>query len=261
MPSLPSDPSSAAALRHCLDRVRAGDPDRFFATLFAPADLRGDLIALYAFNLELERIPRTVSEPLLGRIRLQWWREAVAAIFAGRMPPQHEVLATLGAAVQRRNLPQALLERLIDTREMVLAQASEGMPETGLFAEADGTDGALTELALGAAGAGPEAKELARSAGRMLWAARRLRQTARAVSDQENEKYCVEAYKEMNNMKNLMFQIKKQSACALLPVAPAAVYLRRLQKSGGDPASARLQLSPIRRQIAILRAAWLGISF
>jgi NADH dehydrogenase [ubiquinone] 1 alpha subcomplex assembly factor 6 len=261
MPSVPSDPNSAAALRHCLDRVRAGDPDRYFATLFAPADLRGDLVALYAFNLELERIPRTVSEPLLGQIRLQWWREAVAAIFAGRMPGQHEVLATLVAAIQRRNLPQALLERLIDTREMVLAQSSAGLPEISLFAEADGTDGALTELALGVAGAGPEAKELAQSAGRMLWAARRLRQAARSISNEETSKYLIEACKEMNNMNNLMFQIKKQSAWALLPVAPAAVYLKRLQQSRGDPSGARLQLSPIRRQIAILRAAWLGISF
>ena len=57
--------------------ARSGDPDRTLAALFAPRGCRADLFALYAFNVELARIAEQVSEPSLGAIRLQWWREAL----------------------------------------------------------------------------------------------------------------------------------------------------------------------------------------
>ena len=43
-------------MRACEALVREGDPDRFFATLFAPADKRPHLLALYAFSLEIARV-------------------------------------------------------------------------------------------------------------------------------------------------------------------------------------------------------------
>ena len=44
-----SDPSWSFA--HCEALVRAGDPYRFFAALFAPGGKRPFLFALYAFSL------------------------------------------------------------------------------------------------------------------------------------------------------------------------------------------------------------------
>jgi len=68
---------STAALEACAALVRRADPDRYFASLFAPAEIRPYLFALYAFNHELARIGETVHEPMMGQIRLQWWREAI----------------------------------------------------------------------------------------------------------------------------------------------------------------------------------------
>ncbi len=59
-------------------QLRALDRDRFVTALFAPPAARDELIALYSFNLELARIAEQVSEPMIGEIRLAWWREAVA---------------------------------------------------------------------------------------------------------------------------------------------------------------------------------------
>ena len=42
---------------HCEALVRAADKDRFLATLFAPARYRRALFALYAFNIEVARVP------------------------------------------------------------------------------------------------------------------------------------------------------------------------------------------------------------
>src|SRR5665213_2932433 len=56
--------------------VREHDRDRFQTALFAPAGDREALFALYAFNYEIARVRESVREPMLGQIRLQWWREA-----------------------------------------------------------------------------------------------------------------------------------------------------------------------------------------
>jgi phytoene synthase len=62
---------------HCEHIVRAADKDRFLATLFAPANRRGALFALYAFNVEVARVREVAREPMAGEIRLQWWRDAL----------------------------------------------------------------------------------------------------------------------------------------------------------------------------------------
>ena len=64
--------------------ARSGDPDRSLAASFAPREARADLFALIAFNVELARIAEIVSEPGLGTIRLQWWRDAIDARGKGR---------------------------------------------------------------------------------------------------------------------------------------------------------------------------------
>ena len=42
--------------RHCENLVRAADKDRYLATLFAPADRRDALFALYAFSHEIATV-------------------------------------------------------------------------------------------------------------------------------------------------------------------------------------------------------------
>src|SRR3954465_15939040 len=69
--------------RHCEAWVRAADKDRFLASLFAPADKRGPLFALYAFNHEIASIRERAREPIPGEIRLQWWGDVLNGERAG----------------------------------------------------------------------------------------------------------------------------------------------------------------------------------
>ncbi len=78
-------------LSDCARLLRRYDYDRFLTGLFAPAGRREALYAVYAFNLEIARTREAVSEPMLGQIRLQWWREAIEEIYAGRVR-RHEVV-------------------------------------------------------------------------------------------------------------------------------------------------------------------------
>ena len=95
--------------------ARDGDPDRALAALFAPRESRADLLALIAFNVELARIAEQVSEPGLGAIRLQWWREALERAAKGEATG-HPVADAVGAAIERRGLSRQRIGTLIDAR-------------------------------------------------------------------------------------------------------------------------------------------------
>ena len=57
--------------------VRASDYERYLAVGFSSSSLRRELIYLIAFNKEILQIPDKVTESMIGRIRLQWWRESL----------------------------------------------------------------------------------------------------------------------------------------------------------------------------------------
>jgi phytoene synthase len=102
-----------ANFEHCVALVREGDRDRYLATLFAPAEHRDALYALYAFNLEIARVRDLAREPLPGEIRLHWWRETLE----GKRDSEaaaHPVAAALREALARYGLPEQRLITLID---------------------------------------------------------------------------------------------------------------------------------------------------
>jgi phytoene synthase len=107
------------AFAHCEALVRAADKDRFLAALFAPAEPRRGLFALYAFNAEIARIREAARQPLAGEIRLQWWCDVLGG---GRGPEAtgHPVAAALLATRSRYALAPDRLERLIETRRFDL---------------------------------------------------------------------------------------------------------------------------------------------
>jgi phytoene synthase len=102
-------------LRHCEALVRDGDPDRYWATLFAPADKRPHLFALYAFNFEVARVRDSVSEAMLGEIRLQWWRDALQGEARGDVRA-NPVAAALDETIVAFRLPRQAFVDLIDAR-------------------------------------------------------------------------------------------------------------------------------------------------
>jgi len=95
------------------DLVRRHDRPRYYASLFVPAEHRCALFALFALKAEIARIPALVSEPGLGEIRLQWWREALERIADGGTAETAH-LAAIGKAIARYRLPVAPLAALID---------------------------------------------------------------------------------------------------------------------------------------------------
>lgn len=131
------------ALAEAQTLLRRHDADRWRTTLFAPASVQPRLTALYAFNVEIARVRETVSEVILGQIRLQWWREALAEIAGGGKVRRHPIVQ----AVTQADLDLALLGKLVDARERDLDEASFA-DLAALEAYAAATSG---DLAVGAA--------------------------------------------------------------------------------------------------------------
>jgi phytoene synthase len=105
----------ASNFAHCEALVREGDPDRYWASLFAPPDRRGHLHALYAFNYEIARVRESVREALTGEIRLQWWRDALQGEARGDVRA-NPVAAALDDTIVTFRLPRQPLVDLIDAR-------------------------------------------------------------------------------------------------------------------------------------------------
>lgn len=134
------------AVEATLVSLRRDDRDRFLCLLASPTETRSDLATLYAFNAEIAGIAGKVSESMLGLIRLQWWRDALGEIAAGR-GHRHYLVQALADLVARRGLNLALLHEIIDAREADLDPAPPA-DLAALEAYAARTAGALGEAAL-----------------------------------------------------------------------------------------------------------------
>ncbi len=261
---------SPEAAEYCAREVRRLDHDRFLCALFAPADRRPALLALLAFNLEVARIRESVTEPLLGEVRLRWWHEAVDAAYDGA-PPGHPVAGELAAAVRRFDLTRDHFDALLAARAFDLGdQAPADMAALVDYAAA--TSGRLTGLALEVVDARHEAAAEAGHHVGIAWAltglvravpfhaaARRiylptdltdrhgadlagllelrsspgLRDTAAAIA--------ATARDHLTAARSMARVVGRRALPALLPATLADGYLRRLARAGHDPFDASVQ--------------------
>ncbi len=132
------------SLQACADIVAKGDPDRFRATMAAPVKARAILLPIYAFNVEVARAPWVASEPMIGEMRLQWWRDALEEIQTGRAVRKHEVTTPLAQVLDPEGA--SLLDKLIQARRWDLY--TDAFEDDGHFNEyLDATGGGLMWVA------------------------------------------------------------------------------------------------------------------
>ncbi|MDH3474653.1 MAG: squalene/phytoene synthase family protein [Rhodospirillales bacterium] len=251
-------------LSYCAQQLRRHDPDRYLTGLFAPAARREDLFALYAFNLELAKTAEVVSEPMLGQIRLQWWRESLDRTYQGG-PRQHEMIPPLAEAVERHGLTRGHFERLIEGRAFDL---EPDPPENiaRLTAYAEDSSSSLVLLALEVLGVSEAA---AREAGRQVGIAWALVGVLRAVPFHARQQrlylpqdrledagvdlgyvYALKGSPELSRVvgevaavakehlsaaRALRPQVPRRALPALLPGRLASRYLAQLERAGHDP--------------------------
>ena len=208
------------AYRHCEQLVRAHDRDDYLAGLFAPADRRPYLFALYAFALEIARVKMLVKEPMTGAIRLQWWLEAIEGLRAEEAAA-NPVMTALQDAARQTNVSLAPLTDAVEAREAEL----RGTPPVAAAA-------AVFIMAARLLGAEGEAIAIAAD------------NAAQAVALLETEPgKAREAYEAFRRM------VEGLPEAALPAFLPAALVPLRLKRPDAPQ---------WRRQIALLRTAWFG---
>ncbi len=131
--------------KYCAALVHEADRERYLATLFAPADRRGALFSLYAFDIEISRIRDLAREPMPGEIRLQWWREVLEGERAGEAAA-NPVAASLLATLAQHRLAVPKLIGLVEARRFDIYD--EPMPTlVALQSYASNTAGAIFDCA------------------------------------------------------------------------------------------------------------------
>jgi phytoene synthase len=132
---------------YCLDIIKKHDPDRFLLSLFVPYEHRPALWALFVFNYEIAKTREVVSETQIGLIRLQWWREAIAEIYDGKTPREHQVVEALAEIIKTYDLPREEFDNLIYAREFDLEGVAPANME-GFINYCDFTNTPLNRLVL-----------------------------------------------------------------------------------------------------------------
>jgi len=272
----------AAAYARAAETVQSADRDRYVADLFAPEPFRKHLFALHAFNAEVARVRDVVSDPMLGEIRLQWWRDAILNGAGGG----HPVATALNATIAKFKLPKAAFQRLLDARLFDLYD--DPMPTLNdLEGYAGDTSSALIQLAAIALAGGqdPGTAEAAGHAGvayaltgmmrslpiharrgqlflpmgmigsraldtRSLFAGRSSPELKTLLADLRTiaRQHLVEAERDIADL-------APPVKAAFLPLALVRPYLERMDRPDYEPLSGAVELSPWRRQWILWRAA------
>ncbi len=271
------------AYNHCAEEARRHDADRFACALFAPPPARRGLVALLAFNLELARLRDHVREPMLGTMRLQWWRDGLDAIDAGT-PRMQPVAVALADTMARHGVPRASLEALIDGRERDFDDATfADLAEVEAYVS--GTSGALGAAMMTILGGDMSAQDLARRAGiafglvglaravpfhagqgRWLLPNDRLRAEGVDREATATGQFTPGLGAVLATMTTRAVSIAPPPSSlpralrpALLPAPLANAQARKLSAASFDPFKVESQLSPLRRALVLGRAFWLGV--
>ncbi len=276
----PADSTGSAAGDAVRLSARAWERDRYLAALLGPRNVREDLIALAAFSGEIARIPAFVSEPMMGEIRLQWWRDALhkaAPVSGDGAGSGHPVADAVRRTAAQHHLPIDLLIGIIDAQDIGLHDdpiADDHMLVTH-FAK---TEGALFELALrvlgredqtarSAALAAGQAYGLARmlvempalwAQGRTLIPASRLDVAGLSIADvqagpdpalfaQVVAGLVTETRRNLAVAQKVVSELSGVQHVALLPLAVVEPYLKAFEKPGRDPLRDPIDILPMRR--------------
>jgi 15-cis-phytoene synthase len=288
-PSVTAAPSAdrllSSAYAECEKAIRAADRDRWLASLFAPANVRPYLHALYAFNLEIARVRDLVSDPLPGEMRLQWWRDAIDGVARGDVSGYPQAAALLDT-IQRFQLPTKPLLDMIEARTFDLyddvmptiidlegycGETSSALIRYATIILAGGDDPPCAECA-GHAGVAYALTGLLRA---FAWSCargqvylpeelmKRYRLTRDKIIHGSNNpalQKCLNevralAWRHLAETRRQIGAAKGTVAVAFLPVSLVAPYLAQMERRDYDPYHTRIEIPQWRRQWIIWASA------
>lgn len=238
------------------EALKKADPDRYRGALMSNSQGREDLLILYAFHYELSKVPDVTSEPMLGQIRYEWWREAIDEIYSDKEVRRHEISTPLSDMLRRRDVPRFWIDRLIDGRARDLdPQPFANMDDAKDYARQ--TSGQLMQIAVKVLGGTPDEQVI--RAGE-AWGLTGLARSYgyyhdRALQNLDFEDIISASRASYEAARN---KIGSDVFPALAYVALIPGFLKRLGRQGFDPVSDKVDYGPLSKQARLMAAAIKG---
>lgn len=113
--------------------IEPTDPDRAFALRHVPSGQRAPVAALWALDEQLGQIVASTTQPMVGQMRLLWWREALNSGVSG-----HPLLEEL-TSVRACGVDADALGKIIDGWEELLEPLPLSEAQLARFATQRGT--------------------------------------------------------------------------------------------------------------------------
>jgi 15-cis-phytoene synthase len=262
--------------------ARDGEPDRYLAATLSPAPQRAALIAVAAYAADLRRIPSVVKEPMMGEVRLQWWRDVITAFDRGETTG-HPIADALAAAVRAHRLPALSLIAMTEARAFDLYE--DPMPDAAAFAgylaKTEAIPFALAETILTGRDTPATCDLAARSYGMARLLADLPSFLARGrvplplslldvhgltgealIAGQggvELRALVQQACREIGVAVAALQKMPRAGRLAFLPVAVVPALVKALVLPGRDPLRAPAEISPLTRVVRLARARWLHV--
>ena len=242
-----------------LAQLKQVDPDRCRAAVLGPARERESLLLLYGFHYELAKVPELVSEPMIGQIRYQWWRDALAEIYEARPVRTHEIATPLATLLNEAGVPRFWCDRLIDARERDL----DPTPFSNLSEAKDycrQSSGTLMQIAVKILCEQPNEAVLdLGEAWGLTGLARSYGYYDKGMLSQISfEQICEEAERQYQNARAGLGDVQSHAFPALAYGALIPKYLKKLTHAGHDPAEMMVSYGPLAKRAHLLCAVMKG---
>ena len=98
--------------QYCRDKAAPPGSTLRYALLFLTNTQRDDLCALHALRADILATATPLTDPIVARARLQWWRDELERLMDGKA--QHPAARAVSAARRRHDLPREQLLELVD---------------------------------------------------------------------------------------------------------------------------------------------------
>lgn len=126
------------------------DPERALALAYAPRGARAVLTALFALDTQFAATLRQASDPMVARLRLTWWREALARLDHAP-PPGAPLLAALARDVLPMGVRGAAMSAMAEGWDALLVPDPVGADDLAAYASGRGALFVMAGTVLGVA--------------------------------------------------------------------------------------------------------------
>jgi len=104
--------------QYCQQKTAQSGSSFYYSFLFLPTEKRKAITALYAFCREVDDVVDECTDPALADSKLDWWREEVARLYAGKAT--HPVTQALTTSLENFDLHKEYLDEILDGMQMDL---------------------------------------------------------------------------------------------------------------------------------------------